>query len=194
MLIYASSGPEYLSEHGEAFIRSAERHGHQVKIDLATDFPEWRKRFRCNYDKVFYCGLRYLRLPELLTQDILMLDIDSIINHPIKVNEPCDMALFFRPWLPGLEVLMTASYWTPKAKPFAEAVRDKMLARNNKWGSDQIIVWKTYKEIGDQFDIGTLSQNFACYNFDRDAPIWTAKGPTRKNNETYLARRAEYVS
>jgi hypothetical protein len=193
MLIYASSGPEYFAEHGGAFIASAKKYGHQVQVDLAADFPELRNKIRFNYDKIFYAHLRYLRLPDLLTQDVLMLDIDSIINRPVEMT-PCDMALFFRPWLTGgREVLMTASYWTPKAKPFAERIRDRLFTKQNKWGDDQIAVWKTYKELGEHFNIQTLDQNFVCYHFDREAPIWTCKGPARKDNATYLARRAAYA-
>ena len=111
--------------------------------------------------------------------------------------KPCDMALFFRPWLigsGGREVLLTASYWTAKAKPFAERVREKMLAKQNKWYDDQKIVWKTHQEMGSEFNILPLDEGFVNYHFNREAPIWTCKGPNRKDNEAYLARRAEYVS
>jgi hypothetical protein len=194
MLIYASSGPEYFAVHGEAFINSAKKCGHQVQVDMAYDFPEWREKLQFNYDKVFNAHLRCLRLPEILEEtDVLMLDIDSIINHHIEMK-PCDMALFFRPWLSGGgEVLMTASYWNKSSKPFAERVRERLFTKQNKWGDDQKFVWKTYKEMGNQFDIECLDQDFVCYNFDRDAPIWTCKGPARKDNPVYLARRAAYA-
>ena len=57
MLIYASSCDDYFAEHGGAFINSAKKHGHQVKVDLAADFPEWREKFRCDYERVFYAYL-----------------------------------------------------------------------------------------------------------------------------------------
>ena len=192
MLIYASSGPEYFAEHGGAFIASAQNCGHHVRVDMAADFPEWREKLSFAEDRVFYAALRYLRLPELLTQDVLMLDIDSIINHPVEIK-PCDMALFFRPWLKGREVLMTASFWTPRAKPFAERVREKLLSMPNKWGDDQRVVYQTYQEIGEHFEVENLTEDFVNFHFDRDAPIWTCKGPARKADTTYLARRAAYA-
>lgn len=195
MLIYASSGPDYFQEHGGAFIRSAEKCGHRVKIDMADDFPEWKSKLRYKEDRTFYAMLRTMRLPEMLDQeDVLVLDIDSIINRPIEI-EPCDMALFFRPWLAPetLKVLMTASYWGRASKPFAERVRERLLERVNDWGDDQTAVWQTYCEMGSQFDIRPLNQDFVCYHFDRDAPIWTCKGPARKNDITYLERRAQYA-
>jgi hypothetical protein len=196
MLIYASSCKGYFSEHGEAFIRSAEKCGHKVKIDMAEDFPDWREKLHCDSDRTFSCWLRLLRLPEMLDQeDVLVLDIDSIINKPIKLD--CDLALFLRPWIApwreSLQVLMTASYWNKSAKPFAERVREKLLSQFNQWGDDQAAIWKIYQEMGDQFDIVKLDQDFVCYNFDRDAPIWTCKGPARKNNPSYLERRAAYA-
>jgi hypothetical protein len=122
-----------------------------------------------------------------------MLDVDSIINKPIEPIE-CDLALFFRPWTAKErhQILMTASYWTPRARTFAETVREKILANNNKWYDDQIIMWRTYQAIGDRFDIAKLDQNFVCYNFDREAPIWTCKGPVRKDNPVYLERKHGY--
>ncbi len=197
MLIYASSCKDYFSEHGEAFIRSAEKCGHKVKIDMAGDFPELRAKLRCESERVFACWLRLLRLPEMLDrEDVLILDIDSIINRPISF-EPCDMALFLRPWLPpnreDLQVLLTASYWNKAAKPFALRVRERLLGQFNKWGDDQAAVWRTYKEMGGSFDVQPLTQNFVCYEFDRDAPIWTCKGPARKSNPVYLERRAAYA-
>lgn len=198
MLIYASSGSEYFSVHGEAFIASAEKHGHKVKVDMAEDFPEWKSKLRCTEDRTFNAMLRTMMLPEMLeNDDVLVLDIDSIINKPIKLDK-CDMALFFRPWMPsewvGMQVLMTASYWTKRAKPFAESVRDKLLSQVNEWGDDQKAVWRTFQEMGHEFAVQPLTQDFVCYHFDRDAPIWTCKGPTRKSNAAYLERRAQYAA
>ena len=160
---------------------------------MAADFPELKAKFRGSETRVFNCMLRFLRLPELLDQDdVLVCDIDSIVNQPI-VMPPCDMALFFRPWLrdmdENLQVLLTASYWARSAKPFAEKIREELLSRVINWMDDQTIVWRLYNEIGDQYRIRNLTEDFVNYHFDRDAPIWTCKGPTRKNNPTYLARK-----
>ena len=198
MLIYASSCRDYLAVHGEAFIKSAERHGHEVRIDMAQDFPKWKAKMRYAEPRVFNCFLRFLRLPELLDHDdVLVMDIDSIVNAPIKL-EPCDMGLFFRPWIPKeqqrLQVLLTASYWAKSSKPFALKIREAMLASPlNEWCDDQAIVWRLFNKIGDQFRVKKLDESFVNYHFDRDAPIWTAKGPARKNNPRYLERRAAYA-
>jgi hypothetical protein len=197
MLIYASSCADYFSVHGEAFTKSALQHGHEVRIDMADNFPDWRKKLRFTQERVFNCFLRFLRLPEMLDDDdVLVMDIDSIINKPIEFKD-CDMALFFRPWLnhvERLQVLLTASYWSKKSKPFAEAVRDKILASpHNEWCDDQMIVSRLCREIGHKFKIQNLNEDFVCYHFDREAPIWTCKGPARKNNPVYLERRAAYA-
>ena len=191
MLIYASSSRDYFLEHGEAFICSAKRHGHDVLIDMTDDFPAFRGMF--DNERIFSLFLRYLRLPDLLDRDVLMLDVDSIINKQIEKID-CDIALFFRPWIESerKRVLMTASYWTPSARPFAETVRNQIKVRNNQWFDDQLIVWKTYQEIGGQFDVAKLDEDFVCYHFDRDAPIWTCKGPSRKGHPVYLQRRRAY--
>jgi hypothetical protein len=188
MLIYASSSTEYFLEHGEAFVRSAIKCGHEVLIDRTRDFSHLRSKFA--NEALLAVNLRYLRLPDLLDRNILMLDIDSIINHPIREID-CELALFFRPWIKDefKRVLMTASYWTPKAKPFAECIRQKILRADNEWYDDQKIVWETYREIGHMFDVETLDKNFVCYNFDQESPIWTCKGPGRKTNEIYLKRK-----
>ena len=57
MLIYASSCQKYFAAHGEAFIASAEKCGHTVKIDMVDDFPEWRKQSliaQLNADRIIY--------------------------------------------------------------------------------------------------------------------------------------------
>ena len=198
MLIYASSCPDYFAAHGEAFIASAKENGHRVKVDMVADFPEWREKLRCDSAKTFNCFLRFMRLPEMLDQeDVLVCDIDSIINQPIRFDN-CDMAIFFRPWMPpdweGKQVLLTASYWNKSAKPFAERVRERLLSQVNKWMDDQATVWRTYKEMGDRFTIQNLTQDFVCFHFDREAPIWTCKGPARKSDPVYLERRAQYAA
>lgn len=191
MLIYASSSRDYFLEHGEAFICSAKQHGHDVLVDHTDDFAHLRPKFRS--EAMLALNLRYLRLPDLLDREVLMLDIDSIINRPIKKID-CDLALFFRPWLntDELRILMTASYWTPKARSFAECIRQKILRNDNRWFDDQRIVWETFQQIGHFFNIAKLDRNFACYTFDREAPIWTCKGPMRKTDTSYLERRHAY--
>jgi hypothetical protein len=189
MLIYASSCKRYLLEHGGAFVRSARKCGHEVLIDQTDDFPYLRTKF--DNESLFALYLRYLRLPDLLDRNILMLDIDSIINHPIKEID-CDLALFFRPWIKDetKKILMTASYWTPKARPFAEAIRQKVLKSGKQWFEDQKIVLEVHKQLGYLFNVGTLDKNFVCYDFTRESPIWTCKGPARKDHSVYLERRA----
>ncbi len=68
-----------------------------------------------------------------------------------------------------------------------------MVFRDNQWFDDQLLVLETYQEIGDQLEIATLDKNFCNYEFDREAPIWTCKGPDRKENPVYLERRAAYA-
>lgn len=191
MLIYASSCPVYYAAHGEAFVRSAAKHGYQVKVDISdgpNDYavPKWKA-----------AALRFLNLPELLdtNERVLVLDIDSIITGEIPVQDDWDMALFFRPWIPeeNKKLLLAASYWTPRAKPFAEHMRAQY-HKKSKWLSEQTYAWRTYQAIGDQFNIGRLDQNFVSYDFRHNAAIWTAKGPSRKHDPRYLERRAEYVA
>jgi hypothetical protein len=85
---------------------------------------------------------------------------------------------------------MTASYWTPKARPFAEAIRQKVLKSGKQWFEDQKIVLEVHKQLGYLFNVGTLDKNFVCYDFTRESPIWTCKGPARKDHSVYLERRA----
>jgi hypothetical protein len=107
------------------------------------------------------------------------------------------MALYFRPWIDPekekLQVLLTASYWSKRSKPFAEKVRERLLSEEIIWCDDQVMVWRVYNEIGHQFKIQELNQDFVCFHFNHDAPIWTCKGPARKTNKVYLARKSEYV-
>jgi hypothetical protein len=68
-----------------------------------------------------------------------------------------------------------------------------MFTPQYKWCDDQKFAWRTFVEMGNRFNIGKLDQNFISYDFRADAPIWTAKGPTRKANPVYLERRAAYA-
>ena len=139
MLIYASACPVYYAAHGEAFVRSAARHGYQVKVDISdgpNDYavPKWKA-----------AALRFLNLPELLdtNERIVVLDIDSIVMGEIPVQDDWDMALFFRPWIPeeNKKLLLAASYWTPRAKPFAEHMRAQY-HKKSKWLSEQTYAYR----------------------------------------------------
>lgn len=196
MLIYASSCPDYFAAHGGAFIASARKHGHTVKVGIIGD--DWRDSLKYDNERTYRMLYRYMKLPELLKHDdVLMLDIDSIINAPIFFSPEYDMGLFLRPWIAPhreeLKVLMTASWWTRKALPFAERVKERILNRTNICSDDQIEVWRTYEEMKHRFRILQLSEDFACYHFDRDAPVWTCKGPARKDNPVYLEKKALYA-
>ncbi len=196
-LIYATADRVYYDQNAEAFVNSAEKHGMEVKIDLVgNQFEDLRKKLNPTEPRVFYCFLRFLLLPELLDkhENILVIDIDSVFNSKIEIDEKYDMGLFFRDWVheEDKKILCGASYFTQRARSFAERVRDKLLCGKNEWYDDQLAFWKTYQEIGQNFNIMKMDHRFLNYNFESNAPIWTAKGKHRKQNPRYLARKRIY--
>jgi hypothetical protein len=196
-LVYTTCDRGYFDAHGETFRRSAEAHGHQVRVDIVEDTdPDF---YLFEEPRTFYCFARWLRLPALLKEHpaVLMVDIDSIFNAPAEVPENYDIGLFLRPWLSplALKVLCAASYWTDRALQFAETVKENILHRGfTAWGNDQYLVWQHYFNTLGQYQVLELNDNFLNYNFNKEAVIWTAKGPSRKSNAIYLERRARYAA
>jgi len=197
-LIYAICDQAYFHTHAEAFRRSGESHGNIIFIELIrpNDHVEWVERLPPHDRKTFYVMLRFLLLPKLLKhcQGILVCDIDSVFNAKIEFPDEYDMGIFFRPWLgePSLKVLCSATYFTPRAIPFLERVRDRLLASSGEWGCDQAAIWQQTVEDEGKYNILQLDQDFISFDRFADAPIWTAKGPTRKCDPTYLARKQAY--
>lgn len=190
MLLYATADRKYYDEHAGAFLNSAEHYGMEARIDLIETCPQ-------DFEpRAFYACARFLNLPSLLNdyESIWVVDIDSIFNRNIDVSW-YDLGVFFRHYLPNpnMKVLCSASYFTRNAKPFAERVASNILNGDKKWLCDQRAVWDAYLELGDQYKILKLNRDFVNFDFDKEAPIWTAKGIYRKSDPVYLARKAEYA-
>lgn len=191
-LVYTVCDRVYFDEHAEAFRKSAERQGHQVRIDLVS--AEDNPGLTLDEPRCLFSVLRYIRLPELLAEHerVLVMDIDSVFNAPIEFNDGYDMALYFRPWIPSehLKVLLSAAYFTRKALPFAEKVRDLLVSGRVHWCDEQIAVWRAFVEDRFRYRIFQMNENMLNFDFVRESPIWTAKG-SRKNDARYVERRRQ---
>lgn len=196
-LIYTVCDQAYFDTHAQAFRRSAESHGNNVWINLVrpNDHADWVKQLPPHDRKTFYVMLRFLLLPEVLRhcRGVLVMDIDSIFNEKIEFPDEYDMGIFFRPWarLPALKVLCSATYFTPRAIPFLERIRDRLIASSGEWGCDQAAIWQQTVEDEGKYRILHLDQSFISFGKYDGAPIWTAKGP-RKFDPSYLKRKQTY--
>lgn len=197
-LIYTVCDAAYFHTHAEAFRRSAEAHKNLVRIDLIrpNDHAEWAKKLPPHDRRTFYVMLRFLLLPEILrhAQGVLVMDIDSIFNAKIEFPDEYDMGIFFRPNAidPAQKVLCSATYFTPRAIPFLERIRDRLMASSGEWGCDQFAIWQQTIEDEGKYNVLHLDQDFISFDKFDNAPIWTAKGPVRKCDPAYLARKQTY--
>lgn len=194
-LVYTVCDQAYYDEHAEAFRKSAEKCGHEVRIDLVAEKDN--PGLKLAEPRCLYSVLRYIRLPDILKEHerVLVMDIDSVFNNPVEFNHVYDMALYFRPWVPleNLKVLLSAAYFTRNAQKFAEKVRDRLMADEVTWCVEQAVVWNAYLEDRGNYRVAQINDDLLNFEFKRETPIWTAKGG-RKSNAAYLERRGMYVS
>lgn len=197
-LVYTVCDQSYYDEHAAAFRKSAEKAGHEVRIDLVTGDMRIAYEAKLNLEepRCLYSVLRYLLLPEVLAKhgNVLVMDIDSVFNTPADFHTEIDMALYFRPWAGPeyLKVLLSAAYFSKGAIPFVEAVAARLARERVTWCCEQLVVWEQYLADRSRYKVQQLDDNFINYEFNKQAPIWTAKGD-RKQNAAYLERRASFV-
>lgn len=197
-IVYTVCDQPYYDEHAAAFRKSAENAGHEVRIDLVTGdmHADIRSRLDLAEERCFYSVLRYLLLPSVLQEHgaVLVMDIDSVFNGPAEFNSGVDMALYFRPWAQPehLKVLLSAAYFSRGAMPFVEAVAARLARERVTWCCEQLVVWEQYVADRGRYKVQQLNDRFMSYDFDKNVPIWTAKGG-RKLNAAYLERRAEFA-
>ncbi len=197
-LIFTVCDLAYFHAHALTFRRSAEAHKNLCRIDLIRpgDHAGWANKLPPHDRRTFYVMLRFLMLPEILRHcaGVLVMDIDSIFNAKIEFQDEYDMGIFFRPeeHLPTMKVLCGATYFTPRAIPFLERVRDRLMTSSGEWGCDQAAIWRQTIEDEGKYNILNLDQNFINFEtFEQSASIWTAMG-FKKYDPTYLARQKIY--
>lgn len=123
-------------------------------------------------------------LPDLLREHgaALMLDIDSVIQRPLEVEDEYDLGLFLRPEQPKekFKTLCSILYCTDRAMDFSEEI-----ARGGDtswqglgWCDDQGVVWRAYDKIGRHHNVKQFDERFISWR-DESAAIFTGKGPVK---------------
>jgi hypothetical protein len=194
--IYSVCDREYQARYAKAFLRSARHYGHEAKVFCRDDITVTSKD-----DMAFFVFWRYELLPELLKtySHVLLVDIDSVFQGPALVDDRYDVGIFFRNMGKDAEkdagnrtkTLGGVFYCSQKAMPYADYLSMKMAAAEHVWYADQRVLYEVFCEIGDQYRVKHFGNDFIDWHFPTNAPIYTAKG-NRKAEQDFLTKKREW--
>lgn len=178
--VYAVADDYYNRTYAASFLNSARAAGHQAEV-FVGDMPCGGSK-----EKAQYAAWRYRMLPEMLAKHpaVLIVDIDSIFNRAMEVDDKYDLGLFIRNWKhePNTRVLGGLFYCTSRGLGFAEAMAQAMSAPRQDWGDDQAALWHTYEGEGHKYQIKMFNNEDIDWEIKSDPIIFTAKGLTKDHN------------
>lgn len=173
--IYSVCDTGYRDTYADAFLSSARAHGHRAEV-FCTGKPAPKLA-----DKVHLCAWRFQMLPALLCRHsaVLMLDIDSVIQRPLDIEDEYDLGIFLRPdkAKEKFKTLCSILYCTYRAIDFAEEVAKggSTSWRGLGWCDDQAVVWRAYDKLGHRYNVKRFDEDFISWR-DESARIFTGKG------------------
>ncbi|MDY6920633.1 MAG: hypothetical protein SV765_10540 [Pseudomonadota bacterium] len=221
-VVFAACDSSYFMEHAPAFIYSADTVGRDVHIHIVNptaevlslagilnattvqkvtfSFNDIALRFSPEEARTYYACLRFLVLPTLLpvAGSVLVLDIDCLLMQPFALPEkPCG---FFpraaaganTQWLSeASKVAAGVVYMTNEALNVAEAVAKTIETIPLNWFADQVALSAIFQQVPVQF-VHHFNAGFMDWEFNAGTSIWTGKGPRKRTNERYLAKKSEF--
>lgn len=154
--------------------------------------------------KAYYASFRFLALPKLLQEtdeDVLVLDIDSVINRKLPDIEE-DVGIYLREnntiganeyEVNGMKVAAGALYVKRKAFDFANDIAQNIKDNPVRWFNDQHAIYKSYKKYRNDFTYFDFANtNWLDWTFvNPDAYVITGKG-NRKDSPVYLDIKKQY--
>lgn len=157
--------------------------------------------------RALFASIRFMMLYDVLVSEeeltgnsVLVLDIDSVVNKPIKIHKRYDAGVFLREDQNlgeneyerlGMKVAAGALYVTMKSLPFVEKLSERMIKSSKKWFCDQIIIYLLYKEFKGTYTFMNFDNKFLDWEFEnKKALVFTAKGD-RKDSKKYLKIKEE---
>ena len=145
--------------------------------------------------KTYYACARFIRLQELFTDTVpvLELDIDAIVRRPVdQLAADCDLYIHH---IAGKKArYLAGGLWlNPKTRAtkflidYARQLRFYLESDYIYWGLDQDLL----DPIVPHFAHQQLPTSYIDWNMNPDSTVWTAKG-TRKNLEKFVNEKQKY--
>lgn len=177
----------------------------EKKYIIEPKFLDYFYEVKFDTQKTYFSALRFLECGKIIGQNLvplLILDIDSIINEEIHINDDIDFGLYLREnnitgnnsyEIEGMKVAAGAVYLTPNAKPFIDDVMQYLFNNSLIWFCDQHALYSAYKKNKTKLKFEDLAkENLLDWEFKSGSAVWTGKGQRKFNNKTYIERKKEY--
>lgn len=224
--LFASCDPKYLYEHAKAYVTSCainQNDTHLHIINASEDDWFYAQTLRIGYNiiypkgkmtisseileyklspeqwRTYYACNRFLIASEIVSDNVLITDIDCLIMSHIK---PFDthLGLFLRDPLPGVDdwesqgtkVAAGAVYCSKEALQYLKLVSEVIRNNELKWFLDQAALSVIYEQIKDQVTLTKIDSNFMDWEFIPGTKIWTGKGPRKYDNPTYVGMKKTF--
>lgn len=185
-LIFSACDEWFSRLFGVVLKASAEANGHECLIVSSGKYAENTK------DREWHSCFRYSLLPDILRkhESVLMLDTDSIVRKPVRIEPWVEMGLICRPEREMTQRINgSAVYFTQKALPAAEWLKDK-LSGPVEWYDDQRALLEMF--LRREYRTQVFDETWISWHHDPDAPIWTGKGPVKLTDEWHAEMKRWY--
>jgi len=177
----------------------------EKKYIIEPKFMDYVYDVKYDTPKTYFSALRFLECGKIITQNLvplLILDIDSVVNSEILIDDDITLGLYLREKnitgsnayeIEGMKVAAGAVYLTPDAEEFINEVRAYLFTNKLIWFCDQHALYNAYKVTKGKYKfIDFADKNVIDWDFNENSLIWTGKGQRKYNNKTYLERKKKY--
>jgi hypothetical protein len=186
------------------------RLSHDVDTDVtwSYEFFDLMKSFSADATRTYYACNRFLRVCDLINcnsqwdpignTDFIILDIDCIVRKKLEFPKE-KIGLFLRPHeQPGMQVAAgIVTIQGIEGYTFIKLVADMIKENKLEWFLDQHALHHIYTNspVVDQNRVYKYDINYMDWEFDeeRDASIWTGKGPRKDTSLPYLREKSKYL-
>jgi hypothetical protein len=149
--------------------------------------------------RTYYACNRFIVASSIITQPMLITDIDCLIMNHIDPLET-DLGIFLREPLPGVNdweregsrVAAGAVFVKETAKDFLESVAQIILDNELRWFLDQTALSISYQHFKNKYSWFAFGTDFMDWEFIDGTAIWTGKGDRKYSNPKYLSMKKRY--
>jgi hypothetical protein len=156
-------------------------------------------RISDEHKRTYYACNRFIVASSIITQPMLITDIDCLIMKHINPLET-DLGIFLREPLPGVNdweregsrVAAGAVFVKETAKEFLEGAAQIILDNEWRWFLDQNALSVSYQHFRNKYTCTAFGTDFMDWEFIDGTTIWTGKGDRKYSNPKYLGMKKHY--
>jgi len=177
----------------EGFIKSFTPE--ELELAIQPRIMSGRYKLDVKEERAYHACVRFLNVDDVLRKvnNVLVLDIDSIIMSEIFVDDSKPLGLYLRPNEGyGMNVAAGAVFYKDleSTKDFILSTSEYINKHPVRWFIDQHALFHAYNECELEYtDLSKL--NLMDWNFVTDTMVWTGKGNRKDTNQTYLGKKRE---